>query len=144
VAKQESDIILLDDNFNSILKAVLWGRNVFLSIKKFIQFQLTVNIAAVCSPFLCIALIGLFRALSHVQVFIGLLGAMTIGTTPLKAVQLLWVNLIMDTFAALALATDPPTRRLLDQPPYGRFASLITRKVGGGGGVCCCCCCCYE
>jgi len=108
VAKQASDIILLDDNFNSILKAVLWGRNVFLSIKKFIQFQLTVNICAV---------------------FMGLLGAITNGETPLNAVQLLWVNLIMDTFAALALATDPPTKRLLDSPPYGRHASLITRKM---------------
>jgi len=108
VAKQASDIILLDDNFNSILKAVLWGRNVYLSIKKFIQFQLTVNIAAV---------------------FIGLLGAITHGETPLKAVQLLWVNLIMDTFAALALATDPPTKKLLEQKPHGRFSSLITRKM---------------
>lgn len=108
VAKQASDIILLDDNFNSIKKAVMWGRNVFLSIKKFIQFQLTVNICAV---------------------FMGLLGAIVTGETPLSAVQLLWVNLIMDTFAALALATDPPTPRLLKSPPYGRTASLITRKM---------------
>jgi len=108
VAKQASDIILLDDNFNSILKAVLWGRNVFLSIKKFIQFQLTVNICAV---------------------IMGLLGAITTGQTPLTAVQLLWVNLIMDTFAALALATDPPIKKLLDSPPYGRQASLITKKM---------------
>lgn len=108
VARQASDIILLDDNFNSILKAVLWGRNVFLSIKKFIQFQLTVNICAV---------------------ILGLVGAITTGKTPLTAVQLLWVNLIMDTFAALALATDPPTKQLLKSPPYGRKASLITYKM---------------
>lgn len=109
VAKEASDIILLDDNFNSIVKAILWGRNVFDSIKKFVQFQLTVNLVAVIISFI---------------------GAVTGGESPLKAVQLLWVNLIMDTLAALALATEAPTPELLDRPPHGRKASLITKTYG--------------
>jgi len=108
VAKDASDIILLDDNFSSIEKAVLWGRNVYDSIRKFLQFQLTVNIVAVLVAFI---------------------GAVTTGESPLKAVQLLWVNLIMDTFAALALATEPPTPELMQRPPYGRYAPLITYRM---------------
>jgi Ca2+-transporting ATPase len=108
VAKDASDIILLDDNFSSIEKAVLWGRNVYDSIRKFLQFQLTVNIVAVLVAFI---------------------GAVTTGESPLKAVQLLWVNLIMDTFAALALATEPPTPDLMNRPPYGRYAPLITYRM---------------
>jgi Ca2+ transporting ATPase len=84
VAKSASDIILLDDNFNSIVKAVVWGRNVYLSISKFLQFQLTVNVIAVC---------------------ITLISAAIIRQTVFSAVQMLWVNLIMDSLAALALAT---------------------------------------
>jgi len=98
----------LDDNFSSIEKAVLWGRNVYDSIRKFLQFQLTVNIVAVAVAFI---------------------GAVTTGESPLKAVQLLWVNLIMDTMAALALATEPPTPELMHRPPYGRYAPLITYKM---------------
>jgi len=86
VAKEASDIILMDDNFASIAKACMWGRNVYDSIRKFLQFQLTVNIGAV------------------VVAFIGAV-VPEIGESPLSAVQMLWVNLIMDTFAALALAT---------------------------------------
>jgi len=108
VAKEASDIILLDDNFNSIMKAVLWGRNVYDSIRKFVQFQLTVNIAAVAIAFI---------------------GALSKGQTPLKAVQLLWLNLIMDTMAALALATDKPEMSILDRPPIGRNTPLITKKM---------------
>eukprot|EP01119_Soliformovum_irregulare_P015406 TRINITY_DN4331_c0_g2_i2.p1 TRINITY_DN4331_c0_g2~~TRINITY_DN4331_c0_g2_i2.p1 ORF type:complete len:354 (-),score=133.06 TRINITY_DN4331_c0_g2_i2:60-1121(-) len=108
VAKGASDIILLDDNFSSIEKAVMWGRNVFDSIRKFVQFQLTVNLVAVCVAFI---------------------GAVSIGDSPLKAVQLLWVNLIMDTMAALALATEKPTRALMERAPYGRSSPLITRKM---------------
>jgi len=108
VAKEASDIILLDDNFASIVKAVMWGRNVYDSIRKFLQFQLTANIVAVSIAFI---------------------GAVSKGFTPLSAVQLLWVNLIMDTFAALALATEAPTTDLLKRPPHGRHASLITFKM---------------
>lgn len=110
VAKEASQIILMDDNFASIVKAVMWGRNVFDSIRKFLQFQLTVNIVAVS-----VAVIG---SLSSGK-----------GESPLKPVQLLWVNLIMDTLAALALATEPPTRALLDRMPNGMHAPLITRVM---------------
>jgi len=108
VAKDASDIVLLDDNFASIEKAVLWGRNVYDSIRKFLQFQLTVNICAVAVAFL---------------------GAITTGQSPLTAIQLLWVNLIMDTMAALALATEEPTPELMDRPPHGRDSPLITRRM---------------
>jgi len=108
VAKEASDIILLDDNFSSIVKAVLWGRNVFDSIRKFVQFQLTVNLVAVIIAFI---------------------GAVANGQSPLKPVQMLWVNLIMDTLAALALATERPTRDLLQRKPYGRFESIITPSM---------------
>eukprot|EP01135_Chromosphaera_perkinsii_P008749 Nk52_evm82s1444 gene=Nk52_evmTU82s1444 len=107
VAKEASDIVLMDDNFSSIVKAVAWGRNVYDSIRKFLQFQLTVNIAAVV-----LAFVG---ALSDDH-----------GASPLKPVQLLWVNLIMDTMAALALATEKPSAGLLNRKPYGKDEPLIT------------------
>jgi len=106
VAKDACDIVLMDDNFSSLVKSVMWGRNVYDSIRKFVQFQLTVNIVAVIFAFV---------------------GAITTGQSALTAVQLLWVNLIMDTFAALALATEQPTKELLNRNPYGRNDSLITR-----------------
>ncbi|KAF0034473.1 hypothetical protein F2P81_012231 [Scophthalmus maximus] len=105
VAKEASDIILTDDNFSSIVKAVMWGRNVYDSISKFLQFQLTVNVVAVIVAFT---------------------GACD---SPLKAVQMLWVNLIMDTFASLALATEPPTESLLKRRPYGRNKPLISSTM---------------
>ncbi|XP_074872781.1 plasma membrane calcium-transporting ATPase 3 isoform X2 [Carettochelys insculpta] len=105
VAKEASDIILTDDNFSSIVKAVMWGRNVYDSISKFLQFQLTVNVVAVVVAFT---------------------GACITQDSPLKAVQMLWVNLIMDTFASLALATEPPTEALLLRKPYGRNKPLIS------------------
>ncbi|KAM6060420.1 plasma membrane calcium-transporting ATPase 2 isoform 13-T18 [Theristicus caerulescens] len=108
VAKEASDIILTDDNFSSIVKAVMWGRNVYDSISKFLQFQLTVNIVAVIVAFT---------------------GACITQDSPLKAVQMLWVNLIMDTFASLALATEPPTEALLLRKPYGRNKPLISRTM---------------
>ncbi|XP_058842260.1 plasma membrane calcium-transporting ATPase 1-like isoform X1 [Acipenser ruthenus] len=108
VAKEASDIILTDDNFSSIVKAVMWGRNVYDSISKFLQFQLTVNIVAVIVAFT---------------------GACITQDSPLKAVQMLWVNLIMDTFASLALATEPPTESLLLRKPYGRNKPLISRTM---------------
>ncbi|KAF4650973.1 hypothetical protein FOZ61_010901 [Perkinsus olseni] len=105
VAKDAADIILMDDNFSSILKACMWGRNVYDSISKFLQFQLTVNISAIT---------------------MASIGALAYSESPLKAVQMLWVNLIMDALASLSLATEPPTASLLDRPPYGRNTSLIS------------------
>ncbi|XP_048123925.1 plasma membrane calcium-transporting ATPase 1a isoform X2 [Alosa alosa] len=108
VAKEASDIILTDDNFSSIVRAVMWGRNVYDSISKFLQFQLTVNVVAVIVAFT---------------------GACITQDSPLKAVQMLWVNLIMDTFASLALATEPPTESLLLRKPYGRNKPLISKTM---------------
>lgn len=110
VAKEASAIILMDDNFASIVKALLWGRAVNDAVKKFLQFQITVNITAVMLTFV--------SAVSSKD-----------QTSVLTAVQLLWVNLIMDTFAALALATDPPTRSLLDRKPDPKSAPLITLRM---------------
>ncbi|XP_066921379.1 plasma membrane calcium-transporting ATPase 1-like [Clytia hemisphaerica] len=108
VAKEASDIILTDDNFTSIVKAVMWGRNVYDSISKFIQFQLTVNLVAIS---------------------IAVIGAVAVMESPLSATQLLWVNLIMDSFASLALATEQPTPDLLERKPYGRTKPLISRSM---------------
>ncbi|WVZ19262.1 hypothetical protein V8G54_006584 [Vigna mungo] len=105
VAKESSDIIILDDNFASVVKVVRWGRSVYANIQKFIQFQLTVNVAALV---------------------INVVAAVSTGDVPLNAVQLLWVNLIMDTLGALALATEPPTDHLMDRTPVGRREPLIT------------------
>lgn len=105
VAKESSDIIILDDNFASVVKVVRWGRSVYANIQKFIQFQLTVNVAAL---------------------IINVVAAVTAGDVPLNAVQLLWVNLIMDTLGALALATEPPTDHLMRRNPVGRREPLVT------------------
>ncbi|KAH7671707.1 P-type ATPase protein [Dioscorea alata] len=105
VAKESSDIIILDDNFASVVKVVRWGRSVYANIQKFIQFQLTVNVAAL---------------------IINVVAAVSSGNVPLNAVQLLWVNLIMDTLGALALATEPPTDHLMERSPVGRSEPLIT------------------
>ncbi|KNA17009.1 hypothetical protein SOVF_083890 [Spinacia oleracea] len=105
VAKESSDIIILDDNFASVVKVVRWGRSVYANIQKFIQFQLTVNVAAL---------------------IINVVAAFSTGDVPLNAVQLLWVNMIMDTLGALALATEPPTDHLMHRPPVGRREPLIT------------------
>ncbi|KZV28017.1 auto-inhibited Ca2 -transporting ATPase 10 [Dorcoceras hygrometricum] len=105
VAKESSDIIILDDNFASVVKVVRWGRSVYANIQKFIQFQLTVNVAALT---------------------INVVAAVSSGNVPLNAVQLLWVNLIMDTLGALALATEAPTDHLMHMKPVGRREPLIT------------------
>lgn len=110
VAKEASAIILMDDNFSSIVKALLWGRAVNDAVKKFLQFQITVNITAVFLTFISAV-------------------ASSDQTSVLTAVQLLWVNLIMDTFAALALATDPPTLSLLNRKPEPKSAPLITATM---------------
>ncbi|SAL98862.1 hypothetical protein [Absidia glauca] len=110
VAKEASSIILMDDNFSSIVKAIMWGRCVNDSVKKFLEFQLTVNITAVVLTFISAVVSSQQKSV-------------------LTAVQLLWVNLIMDTFAALALATDPPTEELLHRAPEARSSPLITFKM---------------
>lgn len=96
VAKSACDIVLTDDNFCSVLTAVRYGRNIYDNVRKFLQFQLTVNVVAL---------------------FIVFAGSVIFADPPLTSVQMLWVNLIMDTFAALALATEPPSDKLLDRPP---------------------------
>ena len=110
IAKDAADIILLDDNFASIVTAAKWGRNVYASIQKFLQFQLTVNVAAVVT-----ALVGSFAS----------------AKSPLAAIQLLWVNLIMDALASLALASEPPTEELLKRNPVNRSKSIITERMWG-------------
>ncbi|KAJ2656763.1 plasma membrane calcium [Coemansia sp. RSA 1200] len=107
VAKEASSIVLMDDNFTSIVRACLWGRTVNDAVKKFLQFQLTVNVTAVL-----IAFISSVVDEEEKSVF--------------TAIQLLWINLIMDTFAALALATDPPGNNLLDRYPEKQNSPLIT------------------
>jgi Ca2+-transporting ATPase len=108
VAKEASDIVILDDNFSSIVKSVMWGRSVFDNIRKFLQFQLTVNVVALMLTFLS-AVLG--------------------KPPPLNAVMMLWVNMIMDTMGALALGTEPPSPNLLKRLPYKRNASLINNKM---------------
>eukprot|EP01137_Pigoraptor_chileana_P024914 Opistho-2@93647 len=108
IAMNASDIVLLDDNFSSIVKAIRWGRNVFDCIRKFLQFQLSVNMVAILITFI---------------------GSISTGVSPLSAVQLLWVNLIMDTLGALALATDDPVEDILLRKPHQRSESLITRNM---------------
>jgi Ca2+-transporting ATPase len=110
VAKEASAIILMDDNFNSIVKALKWGRAVNDAVKRFLQFQLTVNVTAVVLTFV-----------SAVQ--------SADQTAVLTAVQLLWVNLIMDTLAALALATDPPQESVLNRKPERKGASIISTTM---------------
>ncbi|XP_038955470.1 plasma membrane calcium-transporting ATPase 3 isoform X3 [Rattus norvegicus] len=189
VAKEASDIILTDDNFTSIVKAVMWGRNVYDSISKFLQFQLTVNVVAVIVAFTgaCITqnilmiprgnltpisshfplphqpwnahLLSVCELLSSFYFIDSIYGLVHLAPvtlifketligddkkagwgqhfclflpcedSPLKAVQMLWVNLIMDTFASLALATEPPTESLLLRKPYGRDKPLISRTM---------------
>ncbi|CAH0489952.1 unnamed protein product [Peronospora farinosa] len=108
VAKDASDIILMDDNFSSIVSAIKWGRNVYDSIAKFLMFQLTVNVVAISLAFM---------------------GAVILEQSPLTAVQLLWVNLIMDSFASLALATEPPTSALLERRPYPKTKPLLSNVM---------------
>ena len=105
IAKDAADVVLLDDSFSSIVTACKYGRNVYDCIRKFVQFQLTTNVVAV---------------------FMTFLGGIILKDSPLNAIQMLWVNLIMDSFASLALATEDPTEALLDRKPYKRDASILT------------------
>lgn len=108
VAKEASDIIILDHSFKSIENAIVWGRSLYQNIQKFILFQLTINVAA-CG----IALLGPFIGIN----------------LPLTVIQLLWVNLIMDTFAALALATEPPNEKVMEDPPRNSQAFIISKSM---------------
>ncbi|CAN1324587.1 Calcium-transporting ATPase 2, plasma membrane-type [Linum perenne] len=108
VAKESADVIILDDNFSTIVTVAKWGRSVYINIQKFVQFQLTVNV---------VALIVNFSS------------ACLTGSAPLTAVQLLWVNMIMDTLGALALATEPPNNELMKRSPVGRKGHFITNVM---------------
>jgi Ca2+-transporting ATPase len=108
VTKEASDIILLDNSFGSLEKAVLWGRSLYQNIQKFILFQLTINVAA-CA----LALLGPFIGID----------------LPFTVTQLLWINLIMDTFAALALATEPPSEMVMTVPPRRSDAFIISKPM---------------
>ena len=111
VAKEASDITILDNSFSSIGKAVMWGRSLYLNIQRFILFQMTINVAACI-----IVLIGAFLGVE----------------SPLTVTQMLWVNLIMDTFAALALASLPPSNRVMNDKPRARGANIITKPMTKG------------
>lgn len=114
LAQEASSIVLLDDNFASIVKAASWGRSITRSVRKFLQFQLTVNVAAVITA---------------------IVTALTSKSSVLTAVQMLWVNLLMDSLGALALATDLPTSDLLQVPPEKPGARLITRLMAWQIGI---------
>ncbi|KAL1981086.1 hypothetical protein VTN96DRAFT_3069 [Rasamsonia emersonii] len=107
VAREASSIILMDDNFTSIVKAIMWGRAVNDAVKKFLQFQITITVTSVA-----LAFVSAVANPSEQPV--------------LTAVQLMWVNLFQDTLAALALATDPPPQRILDRKPEPKSTPLIT------------------
>lgn len=108
VAKEASDIVILDDNFLSIAKAILFGRTIFKSIRKFIIFQLTVNICAV--------------SLSIIGPFIGI-------DTPVTVIQMLWINMVMDTLAALAFAYEPPLPEYMEEEPKKRDEPILNRYM---------------
>ncbi|KAF8656713.1 hypothetical protein HU200_060504 [Digitaria exilis] len=108
VAKESADVIVLDDNFTTIINVARWGRAVYINIQKFVQFQLTVNIVALVVNFV---------------------SACITGSAPLTAVQLLWVNMIMDTLGALALATEPPNDDMMKRPPVRRGENFITKVM---------------
>ena len=116
VAKEASDITLLDDSFNSIGTAVMWGRSLYKNIQRFIAFQLTINVVALA---------------------IVLLGAIMGTAIPLTVTQMLWINLIMDTFAAMALASIPPSESVMKEKPRKSTDFIITpamyRNIGGMG-----------
>ena len=108
IAKEASDIILLDDSFATIVNAIIWGRSLYSNIQRFILFQLTINVAA-----LGIVLLGPFIGVA----------------LPLTVTQMLWVNLIMDTFAALALATEPPNPKVMEESPRPPEAFIISPRM---------------
>lgn len=108
VCKAAADIIIMDDSFTSVVKAAQWGRNIYDNIKRFLQFQLTVNVNALIFT---------------------VIGAILLKESPLQAIQLLWVNMIMDSLASLALATELPKPELLDRPPQVKDDYVVSRKM---------------
>jgi len=108
VAKESADVVILDDNSATIVNVPRWGNSVYVNIQKFVQFQLTFNVVALVLNFV---------------------SACITGTAPLTAVQLLWVNLLMDTLGALALATEPPNDKLMKRLPVGRTQSFISNSM---------------
>lgn len=104
VSKEASDIVILDDNFNSIVNAILYGRNIFKSIRKFIVFQLTVNVSAV---------------------FISFIGAI-FNMQPITVIQILWINVIMDTLAAIAFGGEPALERYLKEKPISKTENIVS------------------
>ncbi len=108
VAKEASKIVLLDDSFSTIVKAVMWGRSLYENIQRFIQFQLTINVSA-----LTIAFLGPFFGVRP----------------PFTVLQLLWINVIMDTFASIALCSEPPREGVMRLPPKRRDENILTRPM---------------
>ena len=108
IAKESSDIVIMNNNFSSLLIAIIYGRNIYDNIRKFLQFQLTVNFCACLLVFIC-ACIG--------------------NETPLTTIQMLWINLIMDSLGSLALATEPPYEELLYRSPTKKDESIINGKM---------------
>lgn len=146
MAKESADVIILDDNFSTIVTVAKWGRSVYINIQKFVQFQLTVNVVALIVNFSSACLTGIHSCIFRFQcenyvnffhfiyfkVYILCLYSCSIpasGNAPLTAVQLLWVNMIMDTLGALALATEPPQDDLMKREPVGRKGSFITNVM---------------
>ncbi len=110
VAKEAGDIVILDNNFASICKAMLYGRTIFKSIRKFIIFQLTINLCAVS-----LAVAGPFLGVE----------------TPITVLQMLWINMVMDTLAGLAFSGEPPLEEYMQEPPKKRDAPILTREMMG-------------
>src|SRR5699024_149794 len=110
VAKEASDIVILDDNILSISKAILYGRTIFKSIRKFIIYQLTVNMCALI--------------LSIIGPFIGI-------NTPITIIQMLWLNMIMDTFSGLAFSFEPPLKSYMYEPPKPKSEPIINSYMIG-------------
>lgn len=108
VAKEASDITLLDDSFGSIVRAIMWGRSLYKNLQRFLFFQLVVNVAALA---LCV------------------IGPLIGHKMPLTVTQILWINLIMDTLAAMALSSLPPSEKVMDEKPRKQTDSIITRKI---------------
>ena len=108
VAKEASDITLLDDSFGSIVRAIMWGRSLYKNLQRFLFFQLVVNVAALA---------------------LSVIGPLISREMPLTVTQILWINLIMDTLAAMALSSLPPSEKVMDELPRKQTDSIITRKI---------------
>lgn len=107
-AINSADLVLIEDDFEATVQAIKWGRNIFHNVSRFLQFQVTVNISALLTV---------------------LVGGLFIGESPLNAVQLLWINLIMDTFAAIALSTEPPVDSVTEGQPFKGNAAVLSASV---------------